>query len=40
MVVTCFHKVRMLLENQISRRYFRDIVGSSLSRVQRIPSGP
>ena len=35
-VVTCFHKVGMLPEIQIlyiSRRYFRDIVGSSLRRL-------
>ena len=36
MVIACFHIVGMLPEIQIlniSRRYFKDIVGSSLRRV-------
>ena len=37
MVIACFHVVGMLLEIQIllhiSRRYFKDIIGSSLRRV-------
>ena len=41
--MACFHKVGMLPEIQvllyISRRYFRDIVGSYLRRVEWISSG-
>ena len=44
MVMAGFHKVGMSPESQILlyvfKRYFRDIVGSSLRRLQWISSGP